>query len=175
MQLNPTKISAGQLNSRRARIAFSAASVPKCGIRRSVNVRAVAEPAVAPAAASAADVVPLDYNQIVREGHFEAPLVQEQVCCSAEFAAVAAVVQSQVEMCMGPARDEMSGDPFCVVHTKFTPKAFVCCAGQQAGCKAPQHRLTAACTATWQMLCTPSYLQLHLVSHNQSGTVVWPR
>jgi hypothetical protein len=103
MQLNPTKISAGQLNSRRARKAFSAASVFKCGSRRSINVRAVAEPAVAPASASAADVVPLDYNQLVREGHYEAPLVQEQVRCSAKFAGVAAVVQTNVEMCTQPA------------------------------------------------------------------------
>jgi hypothetical protein len=97
MQINPTKISPGQLNSRHARKVFSAASVSKCGSRRSINVRAVAEPAVAPAAASAADVVPLDYNQLVREGHYEAPLVQEQVRGSAVFAAVASVVQSEVE------------------------------------------------------------------------------
>lgn len=78
MLLNPTKISAWHLNGTNARKAFRAATPSKCGSRRSSSAKAVAEPAVAPAAAPAAEVASLDYNQLVREGHYEAPLVQEQ-------------------------------------------------------------------------------------------------
>lgn len=78
MLFNPTRIRAGQLNGRYAGKAFPSVSVSKCGSRHSNNLKAVAEPAVAPVATSAADA-PLDYNQLVREGHYEAPLVHEQV------------------------------------------------------------------------------------------------
>jgi hypothetical protein len=79
MLLNPTQIRAGHLQGRNARKAFCSKSVTKCGSRRSSSLKAVAEPSVAPAAAPAANVASLDFNQIVREGHYEAPLVQEQV------------------------------------------------------------------------------------------------
>lgn len=59
----------------------------------------MAEPAVAPAAAPAAEVASLDYNQLVREGHYEAPLVQEQVCGCADAAAVATVCRVVWDMC----------------------------------------------------------------------------
>ncbi|WIA23453.1 hypothetical protein OEZ85_000204 [Tetradesmus obliquus] len=78
MLLNPTKISARHLNGTNARKAFRPATPSKCGSRRISSAKAVAEPAVAPAAAPAAEVASLDYNQLVREGHYEAPLVQEQ-------------------------------------------------------------------------------------------------
>eukprot|EP00882_Tetradesmus_deserticola_P019044 GHRQ01020486.1.p1 GENE.GHRQ01020486.1~~GHRQ01020486.1.p1 ORF type:complete len:161 (+),score=17.02 GHRQ01020486.1:330-812(+) len=99
MLFNPTRITTGQLHGRHAGQSYFTLSVSKCGKSRSINVRSVAEPAVAPAAASTADVAPLDYNQLVREGHYEAPLVWEQVCLRTATAAVRFVAQSAVEMC----------------------------------------------------------------------------
>jgi hypothetical protein len=61
-------------------------------------VSAVAESSVASAAALAADVAHLDFNQLVREGHYEAPLVQEQVCCCSSIAAAAYTILSDMQM-----------------------------------------------------------------------------
>lgn len=124
MLLNPTKISARHLNGTNARKAFRAATPSNCGSRRSSSAKAVAGPAVAPAAAPAAEVASLDYNQLVREGHYEAPLVQEQVCGCADAAAVASVcVQSDLGqmLAMPTACPWCSGDPLSVVHTVVLP------------------------------------------------------
>lgn len=76
----PTNL-AGQIKAnQQVNRVFSASTSTKCQRNRRCSVSSVAEPVLG---TPAAHVVPVDHNQLVREGHYEAPLVREQVGCEA--------------------------------------------------------------------------------------------